>query len=470
MTVSCRCAAMVSSSSTRSRSRSDRRGPSEPAADSVAKPSEDGAAAPEGVDGETTSEKAVAAVRTEKHASQPADDRTQPRPSQSRKPGGARKNWRKAGDPDTWECPDCLRVIADNEASKDQHRVSAYCFARRLWKVGAFYGDWPTCEKYGKEWANDPEAYELRGCHFYQVKAPKAYLERPRSPGQPASGCYGYGHGRHYERNRRRGGRSEERRGAAVSRSRSKRCRLRSRGADKQGSTRSADRGREDRLGRSADRGRKDRSGRSADRGRKDRSGRSADRGRKDRSGRSADRKGKEKRATRSESEETVEVEEEKPRKSKPAGAASASGKDKKEKPKAAEAVKHKVKEEASSDEYTYTSSPEDKPQKKQPPVAAKAAAKAGGVLPAAKAAVHPSEGRLAMMNSLLKTAMETAAKLPDWHLAEARTVWPWKRTLSGWDLGWEHAYFHEPKGNFSSTVDTNVETLLCFLEHDLSE
>ena len=156
MTVSCRCAAMVSSSSTRSRSRSDRRGPSEPAADSVAKPSEDVAAAPEGVDGEKTSEKPVAAVPTEKHASKPADDRKQPHPSQSRKPGGARKNLRKAGDPDTWECPDCFRVIADNEASKDQHRVSAYCFARRLWKVGAFYGDWPTCEKYGKEWANDP--------------------------------------------------------------------------------------------------------------------------------------------------------------------------------------------------------------------------------------------------------------------------------------------------------------------------
>ena len=418
MTVSCRCAAMVSSSSTRSRSRSDRRGPSEPAADSVAKPSEDVAAAPEGVDGEKTSEKPVAAVPTEKHASKPADDRKQPHPSQSRKPGGARKNLRKAGDPDTWECPDCFRVIADNEASKDQHRVSAYCFARRLWKVGAFYGDWPTCEKYGKEWANDPEAYELRGCHFYQVKAPKAYLERPRSPGQPASGYYGYGYGsgRHYERNRRRGGRSEERRGAAGSRSRSERCRLRPRGADKEGST------------RSADRGRKDRSGRSADRGRKARSARSADRGRKDKSTRSADRKGKEKRATRSESEETVEVEEEKLRKSKPAAAAaaprpSASGKEKKEKPKAAEAVKQngkeksrsdKVKEEASSDEYTYMSSPEDKPQKKQPPVAAKAAAKAGGVLPAAKAAAHPSEGRLAMMNSLLKTAMETAAKLPD--------------------------------------------------------
>ena len=409
---------MVSSSSTRSRSRSDRRGPSEPAADSVAKPSEDVAAAPEGVDGEKTSEKPVAAVPTEKHASKPADDRKQPHPSQSRKPGGARKNLRKAGDPDTWECPDCFRVIADNEASKDQHRVSAYCFARRLWKVGAFYGDWPTCEKYGKEWANDPEAYELRGCHFYQVKAPKAYLERPRSPGQPASGYYGYGYGsgRHYERNRRRGGRSEERRGAAGSRSRSERCRLLSRGGDKEGST------------RSADRGRKDRSGRSADRGRKARSARSADRGRKDKSTRSADRKGKEKRATRSESEETVEVEEEKLRKSKPAAAAaaprpSASGKEKKEKPKAAEAVKQngkeksrsdKVKEEASSDEYTYTSSPEEKPQKKQPPVAAKAAAKAGGVLPAAKAAAHPSEGRLAMMNSLLKTAMETAAKLPD--------------------------------------------------------
>ena len=447
--------AMVSSSSTRSPSRSDRRGPSELAAEPVAKPSEDVAAAPEGVDGKEAAEKPVTAVPTEEHASKPAHDRKQPQPSQSRKPGGARKNLRKAGDPDTWECPDCYRVIADNEASKDQHRVSAYCFARRLWNVGAFYGDWPTCEKYGKEWANDPEAYELRGCHFYQVKAPKAYLERPRSPGQPASGYYGYGYGsgRHYERNRRRGGRSEERRGAAGSRSRSARCRLRSRRAENEGSTRSADRGRDHRSGRSADRGRdqrsarsadrgrdhrsgrsaergrKDRSGRSADRGKKDRSAGSADRGRKDKSIRSADRKRKEKRAARSESMESVELEEAKPRKSKPAAAPvstrpSVSGKEKKEKTKAAEAVKQnvkeqprsdEVKEEASSDSYTYTSSPEDKPQKKQPPVAAKAAAaKAGGVLPAAKAAAHASDGRLAMMNSLLKTAMETAMKLPE--------------------------------------------------------
>ena len=71
-----------------------------------------------------------------------------------------------------------------------------------------------------------------------------------------------------------------------------------------------------------------------------------------------------------------------------------------------------------SSDEYTYTSSPEE--DKKKPLVATKSAAapaaKAGGLaLPAvAKAAQKASDRRLEYMNSLLKTAMETAARLHD--------------------------------------------------------
>jgi hypothetical protein len=213
---------MVSSSS-RSRSRSDRRGPSPKKAseDVEAKASAD-ASAPEGaVEPKTSTKPAEAAAE----AGTPA----QPSYSQSRRPGGARKNVRKAGDAGTWECPDCYRVIQDNESSKDQHRVSAYCFSRRLWKVGAFYGDWPTCEKYGKEWANDPDAYELRGCHFYQVKAPKAYLERPRSP--PAQRAGDYGTGGRYDRNRHREARSAER--SRPERGRSARLRLRSKSGDK---------------------------------------------------------------------------------------------------------------------------------------------------------------------------------------------------------------------------------------------
>ena len=67
-----------------------------------------------------------------------------------------------------------------------------------------------------------------------------------------------------------------------------------------------------------------------------------------------------------------------------------------------------------SSDEYTYTSSPED--EKKKPQAAAKPAAKsapkAGGTVPPAGpgAARHGPDRQLVMMNSLLKTAMETAA------------------------------------------------------------
>lgn len=392
---------MVSSSS-RSRSRSDRRGPTPEKASEDAEPkaSADAAAvasAPEGaVEPKTATKPAEAAA--------PA----QPSYSQSRKPGGARKNLRKAGDAGTWECPDCYRVIQDNESSKDQHRVSAYCFSRRLRKVGAFYGDWATCEKYGKEWANDPDAYELRGCHFYQVRAPKAYLERPRSPPAHRAGDYGTG-GRYeprYERNRHREGRSAERRRRA--RSRSATLRLRSKSGDKK------------------HRGRKDKAKRSADRKEEDRAPRSADRRGRDKGARSAERRGKERRAARSDSDEFVTVEDEEDEgkyRSKPAAAAAAkrpnvSGKEKKEKPQAAESSGKRAKcpevekKDASSDEYTYTSSPEDQ-QKNPKAVAAKSAAKAGAAAPPAKpAAANPADRKLAMLNSLLKTAMETAANL----------------------------------------------------------
>ena len=422
---------MVSSSS-RSRSRSDRRGPSPKKAseDVEAKASAD-ASAPEGaVEPKTSTKPAEAAAE----AGTPA----QPSYSQSRRPGEARKNVRKAGDAGTWECPDCYRVIQDNESSKDQHRVSAYCFSRRLWKVGAFYvpiaiGSFKTTSraktstesrhiafpgvsgKLGpsmgigprvKSMARSGQTIRTRtscaAATFYQVKAPKAYLERPRSP--PAQRAGDYGTGGRYDRNRHREARSAER--SRPERGRSARLRLRSKSGDKK------------------HRGRKDRAKRSADRREEDRAARSADRRGRDRGARSADPRGKEKRAARSDSEESVTVEDEEKHRSKPAAAAAAkrpsvSGKEKKEKTEGcgeflAKRAKcpEEEKKEASSDEYTYTSSPEDQ-QKNPKAVAAKSAAKAGAAAPAAKpAAANPADSKLAMMNSLLKTAMETAAKL----------------------------------------------------------
>lgn len=317
------------------------------------------------------------------------------------KPGGARKNWhRKDGDDDTWTCPDCNRVIKDHPASKDQHRVSAHCFAHRLWNAHAF-STWPLCEQYGKEWASGPDRFEIRGSRFCQVKPPPEYWLRQRSPPPPPPVRRGtHDAGYRSTRNRGRESLSEERRRSRRerSRSRSARHRLRSRGS-----------ARAVRCARSADRRRREKRRQSSD----------------------------------SDSKETVVVDDEeqelRPHRSKTVvpstaskgnrGAAktdksqqketskkprlSSSGKDGNSEAKVSKSSGKADKD--SSDEYTYTSSPEE--EQKKPLVAAKSAAvpaaKAGGTAPAgvAKAAQKDFDRRLEYMNSLLKTAMETAAR-----------------------------------------------------------
>ena len=135
--------------------RDDRRGPAGP----------EEKAAGEGVDAASGLAADAAGPEAPKEKPSEEDDQkdaTKPAREASHKPGGARKNWhRKDGDDDTWTCPDCKRVIKNHPASKDQHRVSAYCFSHRLWNAHAF-DDWSLCEKYGKEWAAGPDRYGMR--------------------------------------------------------------------------------------------------------------------------------------------------------------------------------------------------------------------------------------------------------------------------------------------------------------------
>ena len=56
---------------------------------------------------------------------------------------GAVANRRQAGDPDTFQCPHCWRVIADNECAKEQHWHSLHCRTKRYQYSG--YGDEKTC-------------------------------------------------------------------------------------------------------------------------------------------------------------------------------------------------------------------------------------------------------------------------------------------------------------------------------------
>eukprot|EP00435_Cladocopium_sp_Y103_P029165 s2895_g7.t1 len=53
---------------------------------------------------------------------------------------GAVANRRKKGQPGTWQCTHCHRVISDTPSAKQQHRESVYCKATRLWHERG--GDW----------------------------------------------------------------------------------------------------------------------------------------------------------------------------------------------------------------------------------------------------------------------------------------------------------------------------------------
>eukprot|EP00435_Cladocopium_sp_Y103_P059070 s697_g21.t1 len=87
-------------------------------------------------------ERAVAAsLETKKEEEKGGDGSHGDRAEGKRSRGsGAVANRRKKGQPGTWQCSDCHRVINDTPSAKKQHRNSVYCKATRLWHERG--GDW----------------------------------------------------------------------------------------------------------------------------------------------------------------------------------------------------------------------------------------------------------------------------------------------------------------------------------------
>ena len=77
------------------------------------------------------------------------------------KVSGAVANRRQAGDPDTYQCTHCWRVIADNESAKEQHWDSLHCRTKRYQYSG--YGDEKTCRKLAKaDLAKQTQRWKLK--------------------------------------------------------------------------------------------------------------------------------------------------------------------------------------------------------------------------------------------------------------------------------------------------------------------
>ena len=368
----------MTSSTSESRSRSNRRSPAKKAADE-GEAKGTGAAGPASADASPSRRPASPKGAPPVPAGQPEDSKEKTSRAGRSKASGARKSWRNDGDKGTWTCPDCHRVILDHPAGKDQHKVSAYHLSYLLWNAGCF-STVQMCDEYAKEWSQAPDRFQIRGKRFCQIKPPPAYWDRVAEE-RSRRALEGARAAEHGERRRHRScesrskdrGRRRDRRSRSVS---AEKSRLRSREAVKAARSRSKDR---------------------------------RERGRRRRS---------------SSSKETVELEDEPSRKSKSVVAATASAKpgsatEKARPPASKEAGK--VKEAAQSSDYEYDddSSPADcekkiAADKKKPLVAVKSAAKAkagSGAVAAAQAA--GPDRQVLLMNSLLKTAMETAASLP---------------------------------------------------------
>ena len=167
-------------SPSRSRSRSDKRSPErrnavpEPAEPPRWKKSEEGGGDRKGRG--RPSERARSSAPTER--------------ARSRAPGGgARKNWRPEGTPGTWTCPDCKRTVNDNLCSKEQHRRSPWCLTMQLWNHGPDK-PWDFCVTAGKKIARDA-TLEVRKGIVREVGQPSSSPSparrdsarcRPRSP------------------------------------------------------------------------------------------------------------------------------------------------------------------------------------------------------------------------------------------------------------------------------------------------
>ena len=103
------------------------------------------------------------------------DDGTVPGPEEEKqrrsKASGAVANRRQAGDPDTYQCPHCWRVIADNDCAKEQHWNSLHCRTKRYQYSG--YGDEKTCRALAqKDIAKGTDSFHLKENPKYRGSDP----------------------------------------------------------------------------------------------------------------------------------------------------------------------------------------------------------------------------------------------------------------------------------------------------------
>ena len=118
---------MVSSSA--SRSRSNRRSP----ARRTSPPAE-----PKAAVADATMDKSKEGASAPRHRLDGQDGKRS-------KGSGAVANRRRKGEPGTWQCPECSRVINDNPSAKQQHWDSIYCQATRLCNQhGGSWWEWKT--------------------------------------------------------------------------------------------------------------------------------------------------------------------------------------------------------------------------------------------------------------------------------------------------------------------------------------
>ena len=88
------------------------------------------------------------------------------------KGSGAVANRRRKGEPGTWQCPECARVINDNPSAKQQHWDSIYCQATRL------------CNQHGGSWWDWKAKVEKMKKHSTGTKETWHLKENPKSKGQ----------------------------------------------------------------------------------------------------------------------------------------------------------------------------------------------------------------------------------------------------------------------------------------------
>lgn len=187
-------------SSSRSRSRSNKRSPGREEAAKEKEETEPEVPSPKGEErapkGEELAPKGKESKPTGEGATPAGEGNAERRTSQSKvRTTGAVQNRRKKGDPGTWTCDECHRTIADNPCSKKQHWDSLYCRAARLYNAGYADGDWEACKKkvertmYEEEWVESVDQRSQSNARGRGSDPPPEPVKPPRSHGRSPERC-----------------------------------------------------------------------------------------------------------------------------------------------------------------------------------------------------------------------------------------------------------------------------------------